>query len=85
MILSGRCYQQESVPYKALDSVVDTLALYLSGLATADVRVLLPRDVGPLARVFPTLRRVEAVNAARQGRRDPRPAGAEAPGLRGAS
>jgi serine/threonine protein kinase len=73
VILAGRCYEQESVPYKALDSVIDTLVLYLSGQSTADVRSLLPRDVGPLARVFPVLRRVEAVNEARRGADIPDP------------
>jgi serine/threonine protein kinase len=61
VVLQGRCYRQESVPFKALDSVMDNLSRYLSGLSRLQVESLLPRDIAPLIQVFPVIGRVAAV------------------------
>ena len=61
VVLAGKCYERESVPYKALDGVVDSLTKYLRGLPEERVEALMPRDVLALARLFPVLQRVDAV------------------------
>jgi len=63
--LAGRCYERESVPFKALDSLVDTLTQYLRALPRAEVDRLLPKDAAALARVFPVLSRLDAFAGAR--------------------
>ncbi len=59
--LAGRCYEQSSVPYKALDGLVDDLLRYLRRLPRERVEAVLPARVADLARLFPVLRRLEAV------------------------
>jgi tetratricopeptide (TPR) repeat protein len=61
VILEGRCYERESVPYKALDGVVDSLTKYLLSLPEAKAAALMPREVLALARLFPVMLQVDSV------------------------
>ncbi|HMK74526.1 MAG TPA: AAA family ATPase, partial [Myxococcaceae bacterium] len=57
IVLRGRCYQRERVPYQGIDSLVDDLCRLLNGperVATG----FMPRNVAALVRVFPVLERV---------------------------
>nr|WP_256735251.1 serine/threonine-protein kinase [Variovorax sp. dw_954] len=59
--LEGRCYDRESVPFKAFDSVMDELSSHLHGLTREEAGDLMPREMYALARLFPVLERVDAV------------------------
>jgi hypothetical protein len=75
VILAGRCYELESVPYKALDAVVDELARQLRRWPEVEAAALLPRDVHALTTLFPVLRQVPAFARGAAGQIDRTDAG----------
>jgi tetratricopeptide (TPR) repeat protein len=56
LVIEARCYERESVPYKALDGFVDGLAAEIGRLPEAERDALAPADGEILGRVFPALR-----------------------------
>ena len=64
VVLEGRCYERESVPYKGVDSLIDALTQHLRGLPPGEAARLVPHDIQTLARVFPVLLRVDAIRRA---------------------
>ncbi|APR84669.1 Serine/threonine-protein kinase PknA [Minicystis rosea] len=61
VVLAGRCYERESVPYKAVDGIIDALSRFLSSLPEDELSAVLPRQRGLVGQVFPVMRRIEAV------------------------
>jgi hypothetical protein len=70
LLLEGRCYERESVPYKALDGVIDDLTAFLTALDPEETAALLPESASLLKRVFPVLDQVPAVAAVRPTQSD---------------
>ncbi len=64
IVLRARCYERESVPYKAIDGLIDSLSRHLRQMSREEAEIYLPRDVAVLARLFPVLHRVPSVAAA---------------------
>jgi eukaryotic-like serine/threonine-protein kinase len=61
LVLAGRCYERESVPYKAFDAVMDDLVNRLGTLP--ETARLLDDNAAYLARVFPILTQLASVRA----------------------
>ncbi len=61
LIFSGRCYQNQSMPYRAFGGVADSLSRHLEGLAASALAPLLPTRIGLLQKLFPIMQRVRAI------------------------
>ena len=68
LVLRGRCYERESVPYKAFDGIVDELVAQLSAPGGRYDSVALPAWIAELSRVFPVLASVPFIAARLDGR-----------------
>lgn len=64
VVLTGRCYEWETVPYKGLDGVVDALSRHLARAPAEELGRLLPPGLADLATLFPVLRRIRPIAAA---------------------
>jgi len=70
LVLRSRCHEHESIPYKALDGVIDSLAAHLRMLPHAERVELVPRGADALGRLFPVLRTI-GLNERVQNEADP--------------
>lgn len=61
LALYGRCFEQESVPFKALDNLIDGLSQALRYMPSVETEPLLPRHIGALAILFPVLKQVPSI------------------------
>jgi tRNA A-37 threonylcarbamoyl transferase component Bud32 len=64
LVLSGRCYERESVPYKIFDGAMDALCRYLRKLDPIDAALILGPDAALVGRLFPVFTRLTAVRRA---------------------
>ncbi|MGC6415530.1 MAG: serine/threonine-protein kinase PknK [Bradymonadia bacterium] len=61
LILTGRCYERESVPYKAFDRVFDNLTRHLNTMPADAVRAIIPDGIAALTHLFPVLLHVPVI------------------------
>ena len=66
VVLRGRCYPREALPYKGLDAAVDGLADQLRRWPDDEVAALVPSGAAPLLALFPVLGRVPRLRGARR-------------------
>jgi hypothetical protein len=59
LVLRGRCHERETLPFKALDNVVDGISHRLAGLSPDDQAYVLPDGILYLSEIFPVLRRLK--------------------------
>lgn len=59
LVLGGRCYEKESVPYKAVDELIDGLGRYLAELDDRTLAKILPDEAWILSSLFPVLKRIK--------------------------
>jgi hypothetical protein len=60
LVFTGRCFEGESVPFQAIDDLIDSIAHYLRRLPTGQVERFLPRNFAVLVRMFPVLATLRA-------------------------
>lgn len=74
LVFQGRCYEQEHVPYKGLDAIVDAMARHITAMPDAAKDQVFMAQVAEAARVFRVLESCapETNQMSSVGQRDPR-------------
>ncbi|MBL8976057.1 MAG: AAA family ATPase, partial [Myxococcales bacterium] len=57
-VFEGHCHEHDTVPFKALDGLIDTLGRHLARRPPAEIEPLLVDGFEALTRLFPTLRQL---------------------------
>lgn len=57
IVLKGRCFEHESVPFEAIDGVIDALVKRLLATSAEELERVVPADIGALLALFPVLSR----------------------------
>ncbi len=70
IVLTGRCYETESVSFKAFDPIIDKLSQFLAAMPSEEIVPLLPPTAGHLTTVFPVLGRVKQLETAEERSED---------------
>jgi len=66
IVLKGRCYEGENVPYKGIDSLVDGVTQFIRTRSAGEIAAFVPKQLNALARVFPVLGRIDGMTHAAQ-------------------
>lgn len=57
IVLEGRCFEHERVPFETIDGVIDALVKRLLAMDSGELDRVVPADIGALEAVFPVLSR----------------------------
>lgn len=68
--LSSRCHERETVPFNAVDGLVDALCDHVATWPRAECEARLPAELGALARIFPSVSRLTRAPAVASVRQD---------------
>jgi eukaryotic-like serine/threonine-protein kinase len=63
LVWSSRCHERETIPFKAVDMLMDDAARFLARLPVEEATQLLPDHVELIARTFPMFQRVPALQS----------------------
>jgi serine/threonine protein kinase/predicted ATPase len=64
VVFASRCHEQEALPLKAVDGIVDDLSHHLLASSEVDAALAIPREIAALVQAFPALARVPVVERA---------------------
>ncbi|QEL13542.1 serine/threonine-protein kinase [Limnoglobus roseus] len=63
LVLAGRCLEQERVPFKAWDAVIESLIRHLHRMSVVAIQSLIPLHARAMTRVFPAFGQIQAFTA----------------------